>query len=307
MANTKEIKNRIKSVHDTQKITNAMYLIASTKMQKAKKELEMTKPYFNELRSEIKRIFRKANNVNSIYFYPKTEEIDYPGTYGILVITADKGLAGAYNQNVLKEVHRLVEDHDDVKLFVVGEYGRHYFESHDAPIEESFHFTAQNPTLERAREISGILLEKYLRKEIVKLFVIFTDFANGFSGGDAKSMRLLPFHRDEFSSEQHEVGGAGYDPHFEFDPSVEDILNFTMPSMLTGFVYSALVDSFCCEQNARMTAMDAANQNAQNLLDELQLQYNYVRQGAITQEITEISSGAKGLAQKRKKNEGGKL
>ena len=307
MANTKEIKNRIKSVHDTQKITNAMYLIASTKMQKAKKELEMTKPYFNELRTEVKRIFRKASNVNSIYFYPKTEEIDYPGTYGILVITADKGLAGAYNQNVLKEVHRLVEDHDDVKLFVVGEYGRHYFESHDAPIEESFHFTAQNPTLERAREISGILLEKYLRKEIVKLFVVFTDFANGFSGGDAKSMRLLPFHRDEFSSEHHEVGEAGYDPHFEFDPSVEDILNFTMPSMLTGFVYSALVDSFCCEQNARMTAMDAANQNAQNLLDELQLQYNYVRQGAITQEITEISSGAKGLAQKRKKNEGGKL
>lgn len=307
MANTKEIKNRIKSVHDTQKITNAMYLIASTKMQKAKKELEMTKPYFNELRTEIKRIFRKANHVNSIYFYPETDVIDYEGTYGILVITADKGLAGAYNQNVLKEVNRLVQAHDDVKLFVVGEYGRHYFESHGAPIEESFHFTAQNPTLERAREISGILLEKYLRKEIVKLFVVFTDFANGFSGGDAKSMRLLPFHRDEFSSEHHEVGEAGYDPHFEFDPSVEDILNFTMPSMLTGFVYSALVDSFCCEQNARMTAMDAANQNAQNLLDELQLQYNYVRQGAITQEITEISSGAKGLAQKRKKNEGGKL
>ena len=303
MANTKEIKNRIKSVHDTQKITNAMYLIASTKMQKAKKELEMTKPYFNELRSEIKRIFRKANNVNSIYFYPKTEEIDYPGTYGILVITADKGLAGAYNQNVLKEVHRLVEDHDDVKLFVVGEYGRHYFESHDAPIEESFHFTAQNPTLERAREISGILLEKYLRKEIVKLFVVFTDFANGFSGGDAKSMRLLPFHRDEFSSDAEDT----YNPHFDFDPSVEEILNFTMPSMLTGFVYSALVDSFCCEQNARITAMDAANQNAENLLDELQLQYNYVRQGAITQEITEISSGAKGLAHKRKKNNGGKL
>ena len=307
MANTKEIKNRIKSVHDTQKITNAMYLIASTKMQKAKKELEMTRPYFNELRTEVKRIFRKVNHVNSIYFYPETDVVDYEGTYGILVITADKGLAGAYNQNVLKEVNRLVKEHDDVKLFVVGEYGRHYFESHNAPIEEEFHFTAQNPTLERAREISAILLSKYLNKEIVKLFVVFTDFANGFSGGDAKSMRLLPFHHDEFSTEHHEIGEEGYDPHFEFDPSVEEILNFTMPSMLTGFVYSALVDSFCCEQNARMTAMDSANQNAEKLLDELQLQYNYVRQGAITQEITEISSGAKGLAQKRKKNEGGKL
>ena len=304
MANTKEIKNRIKSVHDTQKITNAMYLIASTKMQKAKKELEMTKPYFNELRSEVKHIFRKVNNPNSIYFFPETQVMDYEGTYGILVITADKGLAGAYNQNVLKEVNRLVKKHDDVKLFVVGEYGRHYFESHGAPIEESFHFTAQNPTLERAREISGILLEKYLTKDIVKLFVVYTDFANGFSGGDAKSMRLLPFHRKDFISEEHEKEA---DPHFEFDPSVEFVLDNVMPSMLTGFVYSALVDSFCCEQNARMTAMDAANQNAENLLDELQLQYNYVRQGAITQEITEISSGAKGLARKRKQNEGGKL
>lgn len=304
MANTKEIKNRIKSVHDTQKITNAMYLIASTKMQKAKKELDLTKPYFAELRTEVKRIFRKVRNVESLYFYPHTQVRDYAGTYGILVITADKGLAGAYNQNVLKEVNRLVKAHDDVKLFVVGEYGRHYFEAHDAPIEESFHFTAQNPTLERAREISGILLEKYLNKDIVKLFVVYTDFANGFSGGDAISTRLLPFHRDEFSSEAHELEE---DPHFEFEPSVEAVLNNVMPSMLTGFIYSALVDSFCCEQNARMTAMDSANQNAEKLLDDLQLQYNYVRQGAITQEITEISSGAKGLARKRKKNEGGML
>ena len=304
MANTKEIKNRIKSVHDTQKITNAMYLISSTKMQKAKRELELTKPYFGELRTEIKHIFRKVKDVNSIYFYPHTEEEDYEGTYGILVITADKGLAGAYNQNVLKEVNRLIKTHDDVKLFVVGEYGRHYFESHEAPIEESFQFTAQDPTLERAREISGILLEKFIRKEIVKLFVVYTDFANGFSGGDAISTRLLPFHREEFLSEEHEMED---DPHFEFEPSVETVLDNIMPSYITGFIYSALVDSFCCEQNARMTAMDSANQNAEKLLDDLQLQYNYVRQGAITQEITEISSGAKGLARKRKKNEGGML
>lgn len=304
MANTKEIKNRIKSVHDTQKITNAMYLISSTKMQKAKKELELTRPYFDELRSEVKRIFRKARNVESIYFYPHTDEIDYPGTYGILVITADKGLAGAYNQNVLKEVNRLIKAHDDVKLFVVGEYGRHYFEAHGAPIEESFHFTAQDPTLDRAREITGTLLSKYVDKEIVKLFVVYTDFASGLSGGDAKSTRMLPFRRDEFSSEDHEMEA---DPHFEFEPSVKAVLDNVMPSLMTGFIYSALVDSFCCEQNARMTAMDSANQNAQKLLDDLQLQYNYVRQGAITQEITEISSGAKGLARKRKKQEGGML
>ena len=229
--------------------------------------------------------------------------MDYEGTYGILVITADKGLAGAYNQNVIKEVNRLIKAHDDVRLFVVGEYGRHYYESHNAPIEEEFRFTDQNPTLDRAREISSYLLEKYLKRDIVKLFVVYTDFANGFSGGDALSTRLLPFHRDQFISEEHE---KEEDPHFEFEPSVEAVLDNVMPSMLMGFVYSALVDSFCCEQNARMTAMDSANQNAENLIDDLQLQYNYLRQGAITQEITEISSGAKGLARKREKLKGGK-
>ncbi len=302
MASTKEIKNRIKSVADTKKITNAMYLIASTKMQKAKKELELTRPYFDEIRTEIKHIFRKVTYTDSIFFYPDNVVKDYEGTYGILVITADKGLAGAYNQNVLKEVHRLVEQHEDVKLFVVGEYGRHYCESHNMPIEENFRFSAQHASLQHAREISTDLLSRYIKGEIVKLFVVYTDFASGFSGGEAISTRLLPFHRDTFES-IGEVDEVEKDPHFEFVPSVEVVLDNVMPAYIIGFVYSALVDSFCCEQNARMVAMSAANDNAQELLNDLNLQYNYVRQGVITQEITEISSGAKALKQNRKKKE----
>ncbi len=301
MASTKEIKNRIKSVGDTKKITNAMYLIASTKMQKAKRELELTMPYFEAVRTEVKHIFRKAKSINSVFFYPDNVVKDYEGTYGILVITADKGLAGAYNQNVLKEVHRLMEQHEDVKLFVVGEYGRHYCESHNMPIEESFRYSAQYASLHHAREICGELLSRYLNKDIVKLFVVYTDFANSFSGGEAISTRLLPFHRDTFESTAAEL--AEPDPHFEFEPSVEVVLDNVMPAYIIGFVYSALVDSFCCEQNARMVAMSAANDNAQELLNDLNLQYNYVRQGVITQEITEISSGAKALKHNRKKKE----
>ena len=127
MATTKEIKNRISSVKDTQKITNAMYLIASTKLRKAKVELDLTRPYFNALQTEIKRIFRTAGDVENKYFYPVTGiQHDLPGSYGYLVITADKGLAGAYNQNVIKEAIRLMSLHANPKLFVVGEYGRHY-------------------------------------------------------------------------------------------------------------------------------------------------------------------------------------
>lgn len=298
MANTREIKKRISSVKDTQKITNAMYLIASTKLQKAKRELDQTRPYFIALRSEIKRIFRTVETVESKYFYPADGGPEPDGTYGVLVITADKGLAGAYNQNVLKEAQKLLSEHPDTKLFVVGEYGRHYFAQHHIPMERSFLYTAQNPTMQRAREISTLLLSMFEEGALDKIFVVYTDFKSGLAA-EAVSTRLLPFHRAHFVSAakaEKEVSAP-----FEFFPSVAEVLDNVMSSYVTGFIYSALVDSFCSEQNARMTAMKAANDNAEKLLESLSVQYNRVRQNAITQEITEVSSGAK--AQKRERSQ----
>lgn len=161
MANTAEIRNRIESIQETRKITNAMYLIASIKLRRARRDLERTRPYFDALRREIKRIFRTANDVDSPYFYPPDREPELSGTYGCLVITADKGMAGSYNLNVLKEASRLLQNHRDIRLFVVGEDGRRFFDQHHIPIEHMFHYTAQNPTLDRAREISSLLLEQY--------------------------------------------------------------------------------------------------------------------------------------------------
>lgn len=297
MAATKEIKNRIKSVKDTQKITNAMYLIASTKLRKAKSELDFTRPYFRELQGEIKRIFRTSEGVDNKYFYPVSGEREFPGSYGYLVITADKGLAGAYNQNVIKEAIRLMSEHENPKLFVVGEYGRHYFTSHNIPIEQSFLYTAQNPTISRARVISNLLLDLFNRGELAKIYIIYTDMQSAVNA-QACSSRLLPFHRTQF------IVPGYYEKEvkkpFEFVPSIERVLDNIVPSYVTGFIYSALIDSFCSEQNARMTAMDSANQNAQKLLDELTVQYNHIRQSAITQEITEVSSGAKSMRKKAK-------
>ena len=300
MSNAKEIKNRIASVRDTQKITNAMYLIASTKLQKAKRDLDLTMPYFSALRGEIKRIFRTVGDVDSQYFYPTSGEQNFPGPYGYLVITADKGLAGAYNQNAIREAQRLMGEHDSNKLFVVGEYGRQYFTSHNIPIEKSFLYTAQNPTLPRARDICYQLLDLFHKRELVKIFVIYTDF--GGMEASARSVRLLPFHRTTFSSASKE---KAVKIPFEFSPSVETVLDSIIPSYVTGFIYSALVDSFCSEQNARMAAMDSANKNAQELLDELSTQYNHIRQGTITQEITEISAGALGQRRHKQQSEGG--
>lgn len=298
MATTKEIKNRINSVKDTQKITNAMYLIASTKLRKAKNDLDNTRPYFESLKEEIKRVFRIAEDIENQYFYPITGEHVLEGSYGYLVITADKGLAGAYNQNVIKEAVKLMGEHPDPKLFVVGEYGRHYFTSRNIPIEKSFLYTAQHPTIHRAREIADILLDWFNDGKLSKIFIIYTDM-QGAINAETCSTRLLPFHRAQFIiPDNHE---KAIKTPFEFFPSIEKVLDVIVPSYVTGFIYSALIDSFCSEQNARMNAMDSANRNAQELLEELSIQYNHIRQSAITQEITEISSGAKSMKRKREK------
>ena len=297
MANTKEIKSRMNSIQDMQKITNAMYLISSTKMRKAKAELELTKPYFNALQSEIKRIFRDSEHINSKYFYPDEGKLN--GTYGCLVITADKGLAGAYNMNVIKKAEEMLHNHPDTLLFVVGEYGRNYFSKHNIPIERSFLYTAQNPTMDRAREIAALLLELFNSNKMDKMFVIYTDMKSAIEE-QAIATRILPFHHQHFDDGNSE---KEVKTPFEFQPSLGKVLDGIVPGYVAGFIYSALVDSFCSEQNARMTAMNSANENAEKLLAELSVEYNRVRQAAITQEITEVSAGAKAQRAKRKKRE----
>ncbi len=297
MASVKEIKTHINSVKDTQKITNAMYLIASAKMRKAKAELDATRPYFNSLQSEIKRVFRTAPEIKSKYFYPGKDETPLNGPYACLVITADKGLAGAYNQNVERAAQKMLQEHEQTKLLVVGECGRQWFSRRNIQVEQSFLYTAQNPTMQRAREISQILLEMFENKQAEKIFVIYTDIKNGIEE-EVKTVRLLPFHRKQFASV---LGEKAVNKPFEFLPSLEEVLDAAVPSYVSGFIYSALVDSFCSEQSSRMAAMDSANRNAEKILNELSKQYNSLRQAIITREITEISAGAR--AQKLRKKE----
>ena len=297
MASTSEIRRRIGGVRQTQKITHAMYLISQAKLRKAKQEWDQTRPYFQALKAEVKRIFRTSGHVESRYLYPDEGELPPDGTYGFLVITADKGLAGAYNQNVLKEAHRLMQEHPQTKLFVVGEYGRQYFQRHQVPIERSFLYTAQNPTMQRAREITAELLDRFDKGELQKIFVIYTDMKNSLTE-NVSATRILPFHRSAFTAPTDE---KRITEPFEFFPSVTQVLENIVPSYVSGFIYSALIDSFCSEQSARMNAMNSANENAEKMLGELALAYNRIRQAAITQEITEVSAGARAQKRKRQK------
>lgn len=291
MAGTKEIKDRIKSIKDTQKITNAMYLISSTKLRKARKGLQDTEPYFYELQGMIARILRHMPDIEHPYLR-ETELSNENKKHGYLVITADKGLAGAYNHNVLKMTEEHLARFDNTMLFVIGELGRQYFEARSIPIDGQFMYTAQNPTHHRARIITQKLLNSYIDGELDDLYIIFTAMKNSMEA-EARFVQLLPLK----ASMHLDVPTDVIQEDFLMSPSPEAVLNAIVPNYINGFVYSALVESYCAEQNSRMMAMQNANNSANEILHDLSIKYNRERQAAITQEITEVCAGAK--AQKK--------
>lgn len=300
MASTKEIKNRIKSVGDTQKITNAMYMIASTKMRRATREAQSSQPYFTLLREEIRRIFAIDDDIDIRYVDSTVDESVPGGRNGILVITADKGLAGAYNQNVVKEAIKLEERSDEYKFYIVGDYGWRYFRTHGYNVDESFTHSMHQPSLAMARDITAELLRDFDAGVIDRIYVCYTEYTGGMNAGVAKYDRLVPFDKDDFVQEGDEIGTEAENV-FTYEPDRETVLMRTLQSYLIGYVYGALVNSYSSEQTARMMAMEAADDNAVELLDKLNHEFNHIRQNAITQEITEISSGARSLARKKKK------
>ena len=296
MASEKEIKTRIRSIKDTQKITNAMYLISSTKLKKARRQLEEAEPFFKELKPNIARALRYFPEINSIYlsnYHPEDEDKKRKHASAYIVITADKGLAGAYNHNILRLAEKQIAKESDYKLFVVGELGRQYFAGKGIPVDRHFLYTAQDPKLSRARAITQSVLPLYDKGEIDQVYIIYTMMKNSVTE-EAVFEQLLPSRREDYvneasNREKFEV------KKIEMWPSPEAVVDRIMPNYFAGYVYCALVESFACEQNARMTAMKAANDSANDMLRQLNIQYNHIRQASITQEITEIIAGARAL------------
>ena len=298
MASTSEIRRRIGSVRQTQKITHAMYLISQAKLRKAKQELDNTRPYFQALQTEIGRVFNADSTIESRYLIPADPNAKpLPGVPACLLITADKGLAGAYNQNVIRQGQQLMAEHPGTALYVVGEYGRRWFAQRGVPVGKSFLYTAQNPTLDRARHIAELLLDRFDAGEINSIWIIYTDMKNGLEA-TVHQAQVMPLHRERFHAATAATAG---DAVYEFVPSAKAVLDNAVRSCLTGYIYSALVDSFCSEQSTRMTAMNAADQNAEELLKDLSVQFNRARQAAITQEITEVSAGERAQRSKKEK------
>ena len=299
MSQIREIKDRMTGIQSTMKITKAMYMISSTKMNSAKQKLASTEPYFYTLRKLILTILQ---NLPENFEHPYLDSREYVDNEhqnkAIICVTGDKGLAGAYNLNVLKMTEQIVKDHPDYQLYMIGEVGRQYFLRRHIPIEESFLYTAQNPTLSRARSIASKMLELYAEKKIDEVLIVYTrmDKHNQFT---PDIEQLLPLYRLN-----NEVEVAGQTIHsIQLEPSPKELLNVVIPDYLSGFIYSALVESYTAENFARMQAMDSANKNGEDLLSSLSLQYNRQRQAKITQEITEVAAGAKARKQQMLKKE----
>lgn len=297
MANTKEIQDRIKSINDTLKITNAMYMISSSKLKKSKKMLADTEPYFFTLQSEMSRILRHIPDVEDIYFKSAEDKPVEERKVGYIVITADKGLAGSYNHNVLKLAEEHLSSYPNHELFVLGELGRHYFEQRGIEIQKQFHYTVQNPTLNRARNIAEEILELYRNEELDEVYIIYTSMINAIQE-ETQILQLLPLKKADFDVQ---IPVDIPREELALKPSPEAVMDRIVPDYVVGFVYGALVESFSCEQNARMMAMEAASKSAKDMLHELDILYNRARQAAITQEITEVIAGAKSQKRKRKK------
>lgn len=299
MSQIREIKDRMNGIVSTMKITKAMYMISSTKMNSAKQRLANTDPYFYSLRKQILTILQ---NLPENFEHPYLDTREYMDenhqNKAIICVTGDKGLAGSYNLNILKMTEQIVKDHPKYKLYIIGEVGRQYFLRRHIPIEESFLYTAQNPTLSRARSISSKMLELYAQKKVDEVLIIYTrmDKHNQFI---PDIEQLLPLYRLDKAVE---VAGQNIQS-IQLEPSPKEVLDIVIPDYLSGFIYSALIESYTAENFARMQAMDSANKNGEELLSSLSLQYNRQRQAKITQEITEVAAGAKARKQQLERKE----
>ena len=295
MAGITEIRGRMRSIQQTLKITNAMYLISSAKVKKARKQLQEVEPYFDRLAKTILDIFRHSPQLQHRYIEghhkPKEER-----KTGFVVITGDKGLAGAYNHNVLKLAESYLARKQDSTLFLIGQMGRHYFEKKNISIDAEFMYTAQDPTLDRAQDICDTLVDLYERGALDEIYLVFTHSYSAMRM-EPEIIKLLPLDRAMLSARRGLSEADQYRDVVRYEPSPEAVLDVLVPGVIRGYIFAALVESFCSEQSSRMSAMDSASESARDMLKTLSLEFNQARQGAITQEITEIAGGAEALNQ----------
>ncbi len=301
MANLKDIKSRIISVQNTKKITKAMKMVAAAKVKKAENTVKASRPFSDELL----HLFRKLAGAVEEYSlnglkiergldnYPELLSSREVKTAGVLVITSNKGLAGAYNANIIKTTLKRIKDNTEkgikTVIYPVGQKALSAFKNRTGNFElrEGYISIANDPTATGANIIAEDIAEDYVNGSIDKIEIVTTHFNNMMSY-NIVNWEILPVKVEK--AEKHEL-----DPIMEYEPSEHGILQQIVPMYITNSIFQALLEANASELASRMTAMSAASNNAEEMINTLTVDYNKARQWAITQELVEIVSGASAI------------
>lgn len=284
MASMKEIKRRRNSIQSTEQITKAMKLVATVKLQKARLKAEQSKPYFTLMYDTISSMLSKSLNIGHKYLVPGEQ-----GKKAVIAVTANRGLAGGYNNNIVKLVSSSFNK-DEAKIYSIGKKGKDGLERKGFEIAGEYHNVIEEPMYQDATDITTELLYAFERGEISEIYIAYTEFKNTVVH-IPRLLKLLPISIDNIQMQEDDKDKA----IMNYSPNEEEVLNAIVPKYMASIIYGALQQALASENGARMTAMDNATNNADELIEKLGLQYNRARQGAITQELTEIVAGANAI------------
>lgn len=292
MAQTgRDIQRRMNTIRNTQQITKAMEMIAGVKLRKAQERVERTRPYQQRLRETLRRVWQAAAfEGDTLPPIARTAEGD---GHCLIVVTADKGLAGGYNSNVLRQAEAFRREHENTQLVLIGRKARDFYRRRGVRFLADWVNVGDNVRFSEAREISSVVQEFYLGSLFSNISLLFTEFHSAVSQRPVVK-RLLPLS-DEPNAEEGPAPAQGPKPLYMYEPSLPGVLSRMVPLYLDSAIYHGLLEGAASEQGARVTAMRNASDNAGELIEELNLTYNRIRQGVITKEISEIVGGAEAL------------
>jgi F-type H+-transporting ATPase subunit gamma len=293
MANLRDVRLRMRAVEQTLQVTKAMKLISTAKMRKSRRMLSDAEPYFRRITKSMFDILSGTGHLQS----PFVRKADPSSSRSaIIVVTSDKGLAGGYNANVFRTVNDLCTRVQKPMLILIGTIGYRYFIHSPHVILENFTFHSQIPTLDHAEEIAEYMVSQYMWGLFDEIHIVYTHMFNAVKLLPTER-QILPLDTKIIQDELTEIGGEKrVELQFEYLPSAKEVFDILVPQYMKGVIYGAMVEAYASEQNARMTAMDEASKNAEDMLASLRINYNRARQAGITQEMTEITGGATALA-----------
>ena len=284
MASMRDIKRRRDSIESTGQITKAMKLVSTVKLQKVKSRAEKTKPYSDLMYETVSNILAKSGNINHKFLKPGKSN-----KKAIIVITSNRGLAGGYNSNITKLIINSTIPKDDVFIYAIGSKGREVLERKGYDIRADYSDVINEPLYTDARQICDKLIDDYVKGEIGEIYLAYTSFKNTVVHVP-KLIKLLPVDAEAVK----EDSDADSTP-MNYEPNDEEALNLIIPKYVCSLVYGALIEAVASENGARMQAMDNATSNAEEMIEDLSLKFNRARQASITQELTEIISGANAI------------